>query len=106
MEKIAMDSKDISRIIKACKSAGVSELKFEGLEVKFGKFDEVVAIKPQSYTFLSDNTSPTDQQLDLIGHEYERQEKSEKEDLANEMLMISDPLKYEEQELMDEPGED
>lgn len=102
---ILMNAKEVALIIRACKSAGVSDLKYEGLEVKFGRFEENYTLKPQSTIFLDETTSPTDSQLKLIDDEPQAQEKYA-EDLSEEMLAITNPMEWMEKGLRDDTAEE
>ena len=101
--KEMFQSKEICNIIKVCSEAGVVELKFGGLEVKFGgaslpspkkspaelgfQGKEAYQISPQKSVLPDSNA--TSQKMDLI-------DKQVLEDLERTNLLLEDPLAYEQ----------
>ena len=87
MESSNFTAKDISVIIKACKSSGVKSLNYNGLDLSF----DILGDAPEVITMLASDS----QKIENNHQEIEEDESQELRDLELQNLMISDPVAYE-----------
>jgi hypothetical protein len=90
-EKV-LSAKDISVIIRACKSAGVRKLSFNDLILEFG-LETAISPKPN---FIHYSTP----ELDLPGPLFGQKPHEEEDEINEDLRSIIDPVSYE-QELLD-----
>ena len=99
--KMVLSTDEVLRIIQTCAASGAIELKFNGLEIKFG------AGKPEPAPSPGESPSQTVQvpavaEMTEIQHTEQTKKAVEKDELLlreQQMaeLMITDPLEYERQ---------
>lgn len=95
-----MNSKEIASILRACQKAGVDELKYEGLEVKFRHLETVVTSKPG----WTDSIEASQTQFNFSTEE-SPQQMSEIDELTHMLKVIEDPLAWQEEEMRDDGHE-
>lgn len=95
--------KEICHIIRVCSEAGVTELKFGGLEVKFGgAFSPADKPKPATLGFQENKAyqslpqKPVLPESDTFSQQMSFTDRSVLEELERSQLMLEDPLAYEQ----------
>lgn len=96
-----MSPNEIASILRACRKAGVEELKLEGLEVKFRNFDTVLTNKPIDDIPKWPTSLPQTEQLNFSSLS-SPQQMSELDELSKSMKHVEDPYGWEMEELSDE----
>lgn len=95
--KMNLIGDDLVKIIKACKTAKVSELKIGDIEIKFSESDKA-SFKPKSFENLP-NDLESYSGLDESATEVEPPKNKEDDD---ENLLLMDPSEWEKQAMLSE----
>lgn len=91
-KKVEIDTKELVKIIKACRLAGVKELKVGELELRFGTGE---AAEPQ--VLARENVRPpTDKELKAIEARLEEKDILDRADEELAHMQVEDPLQFEE----------
>lgn len=92
--KNSLSAKDIDIIIRACKKAGVSHIKYENLVISF-EIPEKTSKKMVQTNQIYESLEPFSPIRPGDGGIPVKEERNDQDDLAE--LLISDPLAYEEE---------
>lgn len=110
--KTVLSTDEAARIIEVSAKSGVSELKFRGLHVTFGRPAErgsqaTDSVQPEAPQVSQPVTALTEQEHQAQGQAALEQEEVRTREAELALLLITDPLKYEQmlasgQELSDD----
>jgi hypothetical protein len=84
---------DLCAVIQACKQAGVKEIKWKGVEIKFGGLEIWPDEELQNLPVASDGTSADSKLTDAT--------KQAQQEVDKEMLIVTDPYAWEQGEVTD-----